>query len=336
TIAENAPANWYEVLGNFEQEIVKGLQDKRLVIRSGDRLNLYWDIFRIYVLTKDIPSIPLTYLPSSPSLRTSLTVARLIDMHPNMNLGEIGKQARLSEKSAGNVVRDLVMFGVASTNQFQVNLDSGMQSSELDNVLRRLRQALRRHALTISLSKKEPNTVFSESDIIECLKEVNPTAQHKERTWKIYTERLTQLLLVTGYLVEAPDGFLFQDCGDVSIPTLLRQFRGKGQRGLMFVGESPPLKTVEGYEWLRLNQPKTGSEIKLSGYRNAIQSLNHLGLTHLSEGKYCIVQPSDLSISAKEIVWDAARNNEVVKKVMEFIQEHPVCDGQSIGKYINQ
>ena len=72
-IAKNAPADWYEMLEVSDSEVLGGLQDKRLIIRSGDRLNLYWDIFREYVLTKTVPSIALSYLPSS-SIRTLLKV----------------------------------------------------------------------------------------------------------------------------------------------------------------------------------------------------------------------------------------------------------------------
>jgi hypothetical protein len=335
-IAESAPIDWYEVLNTFGRDVVNGLQDKRLVVRSGDRLNLYWDIFRVYVLTKDVPSIPLTYLPSSPSLRTTLFVTQLLGVSESRTYEEIGRIARISEKSVGNVIRDLVMFGVANSSQFQVNLDKSMPNADMEQVLRRLRQSLRRHALTITLSKKVSEKALGVSDIIDCLKEVNPAAQHKDRTWKIYTERLVQLLLVTGYLIETPDGLLFKDHGNINVAALLRQFRGKGQRGLMFIGEASPIKAIETYDWLKRNQPKTWAKIRTSGYRNAIQSLSHLGLIRVVEGGYYVVHSDDQSISTKELVWKAARNNEVVVQVMGFIRNHPNSEGQEVGHFINQ
>ena len=73
-IAESAPVDWYKILEASDQEVLGALQHKRLIIRSGDRLNLYWDIFREYVLTQTVPSIPFSYLPSSPSIRSLLRV----------------------------------------------------------------------------------------------------------------------------------------------------------------------------------------------------------------------------------------------------------------------
>ena len=42
-LAAQAPADWHEALETAGAEILRGLQDKRLIVRSGDRINLYWD-----------------------------------------------------------------------------------------------------------------------------------------------------------------------------------------------------------------------------------------------------------------------------------------------------
>ena len=40
-IARGAPADWYEILEAYGEEVLRALQQKRLVVRSGDRVNLY-------------------------------------------------------------------------------------------------------------------------------------------------------------------------------------------------------------------------------------------------------------------------------------------------------
>ena len=97
-IAENAPADWYEMLKFSGQDVLGGLQDKRLIIRSGDRLNLYWDIFREYVLTQTVPSIALSYLPSSPSIRAMLKVGTQLDLEESRSPVELSELCGLSRK----------------------------------------------------------------------------------------------------------------------------------------------------------------------------------------------------------------------------------------------
>ena len=62
-----------EISGN---DVLLALINKRLVIRRGDKLTVYWDIFREYVVSGKVPSIPLTYLPSYQSLNTVLMIAK--------------------------------------------------------------------------------------------------------------------------------------------------------------------------------------------------------------------------------------------------------------------
>lgn len=49
-IAQNAPADWSEIIETSGTVVLNNLVHKRLVIKSGDRLNVYWDIFKDYLL----------------------------------------------------------------------------------------------------------------------------------------------------------------------------------------------------------------------------------------------------------------------------------------------
>ena len=64
-VAQRAPVDWFEVIESSSSDALDSLMHRRLVIKSGDRLNVYWDIFREYLLTQKVPVIPLRYLPST-------------------------------------------------------------------------------------------------------------------------------------------------------------------------------------------------------------------------------------------------------------------------------
>jgi hypothetical protein len=55
-VALESPAEFFKIAQNFSDEVVASLIDKRLVIRSGTRLTIYWDIFRDYVSVGSTPS----------------------------------------------------------------------------------------------------------------------------------------------------------------------------------------------------------------------------------------------------------------------------------------
>jgi hypothetical protein len=142
-IAQSAPADWFEMLEASGPDALRALLDKRLVVRSGDRLNLYWDIFREFVLTKKVPSIPLTYLPAYPSLKTTLMMAQQLDSSVPRSYAELSKITNLKGNSVANVVRDLIMFGVATGGQAHAKLDERMADSSPEQVLQKLRHVIK-------------------------------------------------------------------------------------------------------------------------------------------------------------------------------------------------
>jgi hypothetical protein len=64
-IAQKAPADWSEIIEISGASVLNKLVNKRLVIKSGDRLNIYWDIFKDYLLTGRVPVVPYNYIPTS-------------------------------------------------------------------------------------------------------------------------------------------------------------------------------------------------------------------------------------------------------------------------------
>ena len=337
-IAESAPVDWYEILEVSGQEVLRGLQDKRLIIRSGDRLNLYWDIFREYVLTQTVPSIALSYLPSSPSIGAMLKVGRQLDPEESKSPVKLSELCGLGEKTIGNVIRDLNMFGIATVEQSKIRLDSSMEAADQETILQKLRQVLKSHALTMELSKQNPEKIITTQDIIQLLKRINPTAQHQERTWQAYAERMGRWLSVTGYLLQIKNGWRLEDQGKINIEDInkTRKTYKIGEIPI-FMGETSPAKAVEALDYLRNNQPLSIKEIKKKKFRNAAKALRGLGIVKLELGTYAFVEPTRFeSKSSLEVIWAAACDQQTVKLVIDYLKEHPPTDGKAVGEFVNQ
>lgn len=82
------------------------------MIKSGIRLNIYWDIFKEFILTQNVPIIALRYLPSN-DFSTIWNVAKFLSKH-KFNNSEIVEKTGFSEGTVQNIGTDLLMFGIAT------------------------------------------------------------------------------------------------------------------------------------------------------------------------------------------------------------------------------
>ena len=337
-IAESAPVDWSEILNDFGPEVLGGLQDKRLIVRSGNRLNLYWDIFREYVQTNTVPSIPFSYVPSSPSISAMLKVTEQLVLEENRSTAELSELCGFSVKTIGNVIHDLSMFGIATVEQSEARLASPMKVSDQEKILQRLRHVLQSHALTMRLSKRDQGEIITMLDIIQLLKQINPAAQHKERTWRTYAEKMGHWLSVTGYLIQRENDWKLEDQGKVNLESIDKTRKARrGGRITVFIGDTSPIKTLEAFDYLRSNQPLSAKEIQEKGFRNAVAALRGLGVVKNELGSYSIIELTEFeSRSSLEILWSAACNEQRIQLVIDYLKEHPIADGKSIGNYISQ
>ena len=331
-VARTAPSDWYDVIDTYGEEVLRSLQQRRLVVRSGDRLNVYWDIFKDYLLTNSVPSLPFTYLPSSPSIRALLDVATQLDHNESKSIEKLVKSASIKESTAQNVIHDLIMFGVARGTPQSVSLDERVESSNEKDVLLRIRDVLRRHALTRLLKSNfdHGETIYQE-EMIETLRSINRAAQHSTRTWNLYADRMGRWLVSTGLAFTVHGGWQVQDRGDVQIPS------GRKRRDGTFIGDAPPHRTIEALTWLLEKGSVTRSEVKQSGMRNAFAVLTRFELIESStvgEGYEAVL--SENRDDPKKAVWIAAHQDKTLSLVLEYLDIHPLASGRTIGIYINE
>lgn len=328
-VAKSAPADWYEILETYGEEVLRSLQQRRLVVRSGDRLNVYWDIFRDYLLTQTVPSLPYTYLPSSPSIRALLNAAGLLDHEQPKSLPEIANGCNVTEGTAHNIVHDLLMFGVATGTSQQVLLDERTESGQPEHVLLRMREVLRRHALTRRLGRFDRSYVVSQEDMIDALKAINLAAQHRARTWRLYADRMGRWLIAAGLAVSERGGWQLHDKGEVIIPKSRRQRVG------VFLGDAPPARAFEAIEWLREHGPADFAAIKNAGFRNAVYVLLRFGIAQRSGTRAEIIEVEDVEqISDLERLWRAAQKEATIRDVAQFLDLHPSADGIAVADHL--
>ena len=336
-IAAQAPADWHEVIESAGAETLKALQDKRLIVRSGDRINLYWDLFREYVLTEKAPSVPFTYVTVA-SVGTLLAIAEQLTHGEPRSFEELGQLVGIRATTAQNIVHDLVMFRVAQRSGSRAVLDPEISSVDSSAVLTRIRAVLKRHALYLALAAAdEGDTVFGLGDLIDALRKSNPTARHGSDTWKMYAERMALWLCTAGLLRTTSTGWMVRDHGGPIAPAehLRRGKRGRAHRK-GFQGEAPPERVVGCLGWIRETSARTKAEVVETGYRNARAVLARFGLVQVgSDGARQLRQPEVVGQS-QDVVWMAAWKDETLQQVIEWLREEPAITGSQVGERLAQ
>ena len=144
-IANKSPIDLVEIQESFGPEIIDYLyQNKRLIIKSGYKYSVYWDIFREYLITGEVPHIPITYFPQA-QLSTSLSVLRHIFENGPISVEGIMKAFRYTIKTVWNIIGDLFAFSLIKRNTQdelevaeELKADSDFDNSVADYVAEQL------------------------------------------------------------------------------------------------------------------------------------------------------------------------------------------------------
>ena len=324
--------DWYEVLESAGHDVVQSLQNKRLLIRRGDKLNLYWDIFRDYVLSGTIPSIPFTYIPQSPSLDALLRVSLELDDAEGKSLQQLADSSKLQESTIRNIIHDLDQFGIIDIADSKITIDNHLTDLSARSLLSNIRILFKRHALTELLKKNNSVKTADTEQLIAYLKYINPTAQYHIRTWTTYAKRMTIWLQALGLITLDNSGVIYRDQGDIVDGDVKKWSRER--KRIVFLGETSPAKVVEALDVLR-NGTRSKVSMKNTGYRNACAVLHRFRLIELtSAGEFRIPENSTANWSSIESVWAEANKEDSLRVVISKLKEEPSMAPVQIGRFV--
>ena len=329
-VAKNAPMDWYEVIESTQHNVVQSLQNKRLIIRRGDKLNLYWDIFREYVLYRTIPPIPLTYIPQSPSLSAMLNISMELDDTEGKTHSQLARSVKLQESTIRNIIHDLDQFGVINITENHITIDNHFNNLDERTILLNIRLLFKRHALTELLKKYNTTKAANIEQIIVYLKQINPTAQYHIRTWTTYAKKMLLWLHALGLIKHEKDEIKYKDFGDIVYDD--KKWGGEKRR-VVFIGDAAPAKVIEAYDLLK-NGYKSKISMKNLGYRNACAVLYRFRLIEMtSTGEYRIPE-TVLESLIIEMIWQEANREESIKNVKTLLTNKPFLSPVQIGKEV--
>ena len=179
----------YEII---DQEIVNSLIHKRLIIRTGSSYNIYWDIFRDFIVTKEIPVIGESYI-----LRNSAKAC--LDCFLTFEIGQIHSLENLcsrypnviSENSMGNILIELRSIGLVKkvSGLDEYSLTPKVQEVNQDFFTKYISKKLANYTPYFELLKIKKEKI-DVHDIVSVLKSIFKTEKFADSTWSTYAKYL--------------------------------------------------------------------------------------------------------------------------------------------------
>jgi DNA-binding transcriptional regulator YhcF (GntR family) len=310
--------------------VTNSLLARRLIIQSGDAVSPYWDIFKEYILTKRIPFVPLTYVPSL-SGRKLVSAIRIISDDRQCAYDELAERMSISVHTADNIVRDLTNMGLVSPDRQSGIFDIHDLAGE--EITRRIVDFVRRHVIYGHIEAAISKTRgFRLDDIFLDVASSYSFISPNRKTLETYIKKIVNLAANVGLIKregsEFGIGSPIQDILKVNISR-------KALVGTeVFRGHAPPAQVECLLEALRSGE-KTMQYLKTQKLRNATFSANALGLTQTDDGIVSLRINIQAGTKHRDVIAKAALHQETINYAVEQLSEDPKLPGREIGEAIS-
>ncbi len=327
-IAANSPADSLEVYDRYGDDVVAFLVSSRLALRTGQRLAVYWDIFRDYLTEGTVPAIPWTYIPNC-TIGMAAAAAELLDASGPLGSADLARALGYSERTVVNIITDLQNLAAAGKDQVG-------RHRLLDDVTRktfpvRIRAQFREHVLYEELSNSaNDKRELTREKALGVVRRVYSKTNVKSQTRDNYLPRLLSWLEYAG-LVESHGRTMTviepnrrgKSFGHVS-------GRGGGRQQKVFLGGGTPEACVR---LLGLTREQGGihrDKVLELGLRNAAADLVALGLGRWLADTLLPTAPGTLGV-ARNCLISAVGQAEAIKHVDSILSASPSISRKDLG-----
>ena len=309
-----------EIDDKIDDYIINTLINKRLVVKLGAKYNVYWDIFRDYLVTEEVPPIGESYILRQ-YVNVCVDVYILFRNEEKLNLDELKglHPKHPGTKTLDNILRELRSVGlVQKVGDYFQRSHTDIPATE-DGFREYMAAKFTRYTPYQKLLTLGDN--INESEVISTLKDIFKGTSFEEKTWKIYSK----------YLVS---WFVFADL-DISDRFInFKKIRTYKNLKPDFIPYKLPKKDISVFCEIR---DKTKYENILKNYK-PLYDLKYLGLIEYHQNTIYLTEKGKLILNkcgTKEIeksIAIEAMKTARIKQATEYIFRNPTCTRKELGK----
>lgn len=321
-IAAEAPAEFFKIVGVYGENTITALLDKRLIIRTGSRLNVYWDIFRDYILTDKVPYIPTTYIPQL-NVVTYLSALRNLIANGSATYAALAVGLTVTAGTADNLVRDMVIVGHAEANRKTGSVRALQFDPE--EAAQTLVTFCRSHVLYHTILERfGTESEFALEDVVRSVSEIYSRLRLSAMVLRQYAKRLMQWYVAAGLIDRISDGYFVSGASHGVSGLTTSGSRNRRGRGY-FLGDAPPERVTAALA-AYCEKPLTRDEITARFGRKTFESLCSIGI--VDNRAALLIQAG---ASASDAVRRAARENPALGAMRRIIENEPSLSGPELG-----
>ncbi|SFK02362.1 Restriction endonuclease [Candidatus Pantoea symbiotica] len=322
-VAKNSPVSQYETTKDFGSDTVLNLISDRMIIKTGEKLSVYWDVFRDYLKGNALPVIPWSYMPSnSPKMISS--ILNVINLFKKISVDALQKRLNYTRGTLANVIMDLQYFVLIDRNA----KGDILSRDSINSLPEFLREHFNSHSVYLNLLEHVEDADLKRVNIKQYEEVIKNTYLNKDGSYpKGYNSRFLAWLQYTGLVSVIGQSVVIYD-GELASPAFgvvdLEKRGVKNRRGSLFLAATTPEKTSEVAKYLYDNKNMDYNYIKENKYRNAIQDLVALS--------FCFRKDDQVIINPK--VDSMLQHSSVERVLARLVSDSPAM--KILNSYVNK
>lgn len=326
-IAAEAPAEFFKIVNTYGDDVVNRLLDKRLIVRSGPRLSIYWDIFRDYVLTEKVPYIPINYIPQLNAPKYLEGLDYLLNQRQT-SYSALAHELCISKGTADNLVRDLVMIGHAEANR-RMEVVKAIHDDP-DEAEQALRNFFSSHVVFRRIvADVGPDNRFADETVKQLVKKVFGSSSFSENILETYSRKLLRWFVGIGLLRREGHDYALNTGLNATSPLKGQASKARRRGSTLFFGEAPPEKACSALQAVMDGVPRQDIE-RLHG-RNSVYVLLSLGLI---DSQAELLRKEDMGNEVSKILRSAAAQSRSLQIAAVELASTPHRSCEQIGSAV--
>jgi hypothetical protein len=336
TIARAAPVPISDVDESIGSAVLESLLHQRLIVQVGERLDIYWDTFRDFLITGRV-AIEDSYVIRYAPLGAGRLLRVVMGAGGEVSVPEAASALDTTATVVFNYARDLRLFGVLSAEANKVVIESAIAAAPdpEESIRSRVAIALRRHkmhSLAMELLAASGGQLTLK-EFAESLPAEFPTVEAKADSWFTYARSFCQWMEYAGIIELNRDRLSRR--GEHSPPPSTRLLSGavpiRVRSAFPGSNAGPALTTLQ-----HLAAPTEFDRPPERAFRAALRDLTLLGAIELDAGeRVTLVDPELAPGGVVNVVRLALVVSEQrgMHEAFDRLREDPSCSPKQLGEY---
>lgn len=333
-IARVSPVLVTEIVERVNPSVIQSLVDQRLVVRVGERIDVYWDTFREFLISGKL-SVEDTYILRQRAAATSKLLQYIVNKGGEVTTAEATLAMATSQHVVFNVARELRQLGVLVPKSGSILLSEQFRATTpTENQIReRVARSLRRHTVFAklqSLLASSPSHEVSLDTLATEMPSLFPAVEATPHTWRVYAVSFGSWLDYSG-LVRLRGQVLCEPGGSTRKVTLLSADDGL-RRNKTFPQSGPEI----AFDYLRAKLHTSPLALTDSSKQKAHNDLYVLGIMDVDGN--LIPLASDTAAKLLSEPPEAATIRELLSRVpggnvaLSLIEAKPDVSPEKVGE----